>query len=410
MTSSSSQSRLPYGLIIFFGCVLATIPFGPRATMGFFMTPITVENGWSREIFSLAIAVQNLVWGLAQPFAGMIADRYGTARVLVGGALTYFLALYWMAHVTDPTAFTLSAGIMMGVGIAGCAFFLVLAAFTRLLPASLRSVAFGLGTAAGSLGQFLFSPLSQYLIADYGWRTALIILAFSVLIVPLLAPIFRGKPQTAVNESGIKDQTMIEALKEAFGHRSYILLVFGFFVCGWHVAFITTHLPPFISDMGIDAKWGGWAIAFIGLFNMAGAFTAGILGNKMSLRTMLSFIYLARAVVISVFLIVPISVPSILIFSATMGLLWLSTVPPTQGLVTKMFGTRYVATLFGFVFLSHQIGAFLGVWLGGVLYDKSGTYDTIWWLSIALGIFAALVHWPIKEEPVERLQAAQSVR
>jgi predicted MFS family arabinose efflux permease len=198
---------------------------------------------------------------------------------------------------------------------------------------------------------------------------------------------------------------MIEALKEAFGHRSYILLVFGFFVCGWHVAFITPHLPPFISDMGIDVKWGGWAIALIGLFNMAGSFIAGILGTKMPLRTMLSFIYFARAVVIAIFLLLPLTVPSILVFSAAMGLLWLSTVPPTQGLVAKMFGTRYVATLFGFVFLSHQIGAFLGVWLGGVLYDQTGSYDIIWWLSIALGIFAAIVHWPIKEEPVERLQA-----
>jgi predicted MFS family arabinose efflux permease len=405
MTVFTPKSRLPYGLIIFFGCVLATIPFGPRATMGFFLTPITVENGWSREIFSLAIAVQNLVWGIAQPFAGMIADRYGTARVLVGGSLIYFVALYWMSTVTDPTAFTLSAGLLMGAGIAGCAFFLVLAAFTRLLPPSLRSIAFGLGTAAGSLGQFLYSPISQYLIADYGWRTALIILAVSVLIVPLLAPIFKGKPEAVATSDGAKDQSLKEALVEAFSHRSYILLVFGFFVCGWHVAFITTHLPPFISDMGIDAKWGGWAIALIGLFNMVGSFAAGIMGNKMALRKMLSFIYLARAVVIAIFLMMPITVTSILVFSASMGLLWLSTVPPTQGLVTKMFGTRYVATLFGFVFLSHQIGAFLGVWLGGVLYDQTGSYDIIWWLSIALGIFAALVHWPISEEPVERLQA-----
>ncbi|HAT86346.1 MFS transporter [Cohaesibacter gelatinilyticus] len=405
MSAFSPKSRLPYGLIIFFGCVLATIPFGPRATMGFFLTPITVENGWNREIFSLAIALQNLVWGIAQPFAGMIADRFGTARVLVSGALIYFVALYWMSTVTDPTVFTLSAGLLMGVGIAGCAFFLILAAFTRLLPPSLRSVAFGLGTAAGSLGQFLYSPISQYLIADYGWRTALIILAASVLIVPLLAPIFRGKPESVTSADGAKDQSLIEAMTEAFTHRSYILLVFGFFVCGWHVAFITTHLPPFISDMGIDAKWGGWAIALIGLFNMAGSFVAGIMGNKMALRTMLSFIYLARAVIIAIFLMVPISVASILVFSAAMGLLWLSTVPPTQGLITKMFGTRYVATLFGFVFLSHQIGAFLGVWLGGILYDQTGSYDIIWWLSIALGIFAALVHWPIKEEPVERLQA-----
>ncbi|MCT4657339.1 MAG: MFS transporter [Cohaesibacter sp.] len=408
MSTELQKSRLPYGLIIFFGCVLATIPFGPRATMGFFMTPITMENDWSREIFSLAIAIQNLVWGVAQPFAGMIADRYGTARVLVAGSLVYFAALFWMSQVTDPTAFTLSAGLLMGIGIAGSAFFLVLAAFTRLLPMHLRSLAFGLGTASGSLGQFLFSPISQQLIDQYGWRTALFVLAFTVLIVPVLAPIFRGKPSAPAPQSGEKDQSLGEAIREAFGHRSYQLLVFGFFVCGWHVAFITTHLPPFINDMGIEAKWGGWAIAMIGLFNVLGAFVAGILGGKMSLRYMLSFIYFARAVVITIFLLVPVSVPSILIFSGAMGLLWLSTVPPTQGLVTKMFGTRYVATLFGFVFLSHQIGAFLGVWLGGVLYDQMGNYDVIWWISIALGVFAALVHWPIREEPVERLQAVHA--
>ncbi|WP_373235434.1 MFS transporter [Cohaesibacter celericrescens] len=401
--TDTQQSRLPYGLIILLGCFVAVVGFGPRATMGFFLTPVTVENGWSREVFSLAIAVQNLAWGVAAPFAGMLADRFGTARVLVLGAVAYALSLYWMSTATDPLAFTLSAGVLMGVGIAGCGFFLILAAFTRLLPAHLRSVAFGLGTAAGSMGQFIFAPLSQWLLSAFGWRETLVIMAVIVLIIPFIAVVFRGKPTFNASQ-GQADQTMAEALREAFGHNSYILLVFGFFVCGWHVAFITTHLPPFIADFGIDAKWGAWAIALIGLFNMAGAFTAGILGGKMSLRYMLSFIYLSRAVVITIFIILPISVPSILAFSAAMGLLWLSTVPPTQGLVTKMFGTRYVATLFGFVFLSHQIGAFLGVWLGGVLYDTYGNYDVIWWISIALGIFAALIHWPIREEAVERLQ------
>ena len=405
--SDIQQSRLPYGLIILLGCLVAVVGFGPRATMGFFLTPVTVENGWSREIFSFAIAIQNLAWGLAAPFAGMLADRFGTARVLVAGALAYAASLYWMSMVTDPTSFTLSAGVLMGVGIAGCGFFLILAAFTRLLPPHLRSVAFGLGTAAGSMGQFIFAPLSQWLLSAYGWREALVIMAVIVLIIPFIAVVFRGKPSTSV-EKGQVDQTLPEALREAFGHNSYILLVFGFFVCGWHVAFITTHLPPFIDDFGIDAKWGGWAIAFIGLFNMVGAFTAGILGGKMSLRYMLSFIYLSRAVVITIFIMLPVTVPSILVFSASMGLLWLSTVPPTQGLVTKMFGTRYVATLFGFVFLSHQIGAFLGVWLGGVLYDSYGNYDVIWWISIALGVFAALIHWPIREEAVKRLQTAET--
>ncbi len=404
-TSAPQTTRLPYGLIIFLGCLVAIIGFGPRATMGFFLNPISVENGWSRDIFSFAIAIQNLVWGVAQPFAGMIADRYGTARVLIGGALAYTVALYWMSGVTDPTSFTMSAGVLMGIGIAGSGFFLVLAAFTRLLPEHLRSIGFGLGTAAGSMGQFLFAPLSQGLLDAYGWRDTLVIMAVIVLLLPLIAPVFRGKPK-AVAVAGQADQSLMDALREAFAHRSYQLLVFGFFVCGWHVAFITTHLPPFIADMGIDAKWGGWAIAFIGLFNVIGAFVAGVMGNKVSLRYMLSFIYFARAVVITIFVLLPITVPSVLIFSGAMGLLWLSTVPPTQGLVTKMFGFRYVATLFGFVFLSHQIGAFLGVWLGGVLYERTGSYEIIWWMSIGLGIFAALVHWPIREEPVARLQKA----
>ena len=401
------KSRLPYGLIIFLGCLIAIIGFGPRSTMGFFLTPVTVENGWSREVFSLAIALQNLVWGVAQPIVGMVADRFGTAKVLTAGAVAYAVSLYWMSTVTDPTSFTLSAGMLMGIGIAGSGFFLVLAAFTRLLPPHFRSVAFGLGTAAGSMGQFLFAPISQGLLAAYGWRETLIIMAVIVLIVPLIAPVFRGKP-AAFATAGQADQTLLAALREAFGHNSYILLAFGFFVCGWHVAFITTHLPPFIADFGIDAKWGGWAIALIGLFNMIGAFTAGILGGRVQLRYMLSFIYLARSVVITGFVLLPVSVPSILAFSALMGLLWLSTVPPTQGLVLKMFGTRYVATLFGFVFLSHQIGAFLGVWLGGVLYDAFGSYDVIWFISIGLGIFAALVHWPIKEEAVARLQTNEA--
>lgn len=405
--SKSSQTALPYGLIILLGCLVAVVGFGPRATMGFFLNPVTMENGWNREVFSFAIAIQNLVWGITQPFAGMVADRFGTARVLTVGALAYAAALFWMSTSTDPTSFTLSAGVLMGMGIAGSGFFLVLAAFTRLLPAHIRSVAFGLGTAAGSLGQFLFAPLSQGLLAAFGWRETLVIMSILVLVVVLIAPVFRGRPASSATEHSA-DQSLGEALREAFGHRSYILLVFGFFVCGWHLAFITTHLPPFIADEGIDAKWGGWAIALIGLFNMIGAFSSGILGGKLPLRIMLSFIYFARAVVIAFFILFPVTEMSILLFSAGMGLLWLSTIPPTQGLVTRMFGARYVATLFGFVFLSHQIGSFLGVWLGGILYDNLGNYDVIWWLSIALGIFAALVHWPIKEEAVERLQTANA--
>lgn len=402
-----SQTRLPYGLVIFLGCAIAAIGFGPRSVMGFFLTPITMENNWSREVFSLAIAFQNLMWGLAQPFAGMIADRYGTARVLVAGSITYSLALFWMSSASDPSTFMLSAGILMGIGIAGSGFFLVLAAFSRLLPPHIRTVGFGLGTAAGSLGQFLFAPISQGLMASYGWRETLVIISVIVLIVPLIAPVFRGRLASSANP-GESEQSLGEALREAFGHKSYILLVFGFFVCGWHLAFITTHLPPYLADEGIDAKWGGWAIALIGLFNVIGAFASGLLSGRFAMRYVLSLIYLARSIAIALFILMPTSELTVLLFSASMGLLWLSTVPPTQGLVIKMFGVRYIATLFGFVFLSHQIGSFLGVWLGGVLYDSYGSYDIIWWLSVALGIFAALVHWPIREQAVPRLAATQA--
>jgi MFS family permease len=370
--------------------------------MGFFLTPMTSEYGWGREIFALAIAIQNLVWGAAQPFAGMLADRFGTARVLSGGALLYGLGLALMAYTSDPVTLQLTAGVVLGLGIAGSAFLLVTTAFARLLPPELRTIGFGIGTAAGSLGQFIFAPLGQGFISAYGWQAALLIMAALSLAVPALSFVLRGKPQPAAVRPGEKDQSIPEALREAFGHGSYRLLVIGFFVCGFQIAFVTVHFPPYLADIGIPAVYAGWALALIGLFNIAGSLYSGVLSGRMPRRWILAAIYFARAVAIAVYILLPPSVPATLVFAAVLGFLWLSTVPPTQQLVVVMFGTRYLATLFGFVFFSHQVGSFFGVWLGGLLYDRTGSYDVVWWLSVALGVFAAIVHMPIVERQVPR--------
>jgi MFS family permease len=406
MTASSVAAERPLHsaaapVIIAIGCLIAILATGPRTTMGFFLTPMTTEFGWSREVFALAIAIQNLAWGIGQPFVGMLADRFGTARVLTIGTLLYSLGLVLMAHTSDPVMLQLTAGVVIGLGIAGSAFLLVIAAFSRLLPEKQRPLAYGLGTAAASVGQFIFAPLGQAFIHTWGWQTTLIIMAAMILVVPALAWFVRGKPQAAPVAPGHADQSILGALREAFGHRSYRLLVAGFFVCGFQVAFIIVHLPPYLADLGL-AAWGGLALALIGLFNIIGSIGTGILSGRMPRRVILAVLYLARSAVIAGFILVPASPLSVIVFSVLMGVLWLSTVPPTQQLIIVMFGPRYVATLFGFVFLSHQVGSFLGVWLGGVLYDRTGSYDVVWWLSIALGVFAAIVHMPIVERQVPR--------
>jgi MFS family permease len=402
---TGSSARFPLWAIVLAGCLIAMTTFGPRSTMGFFLTPMVNEYGWSRETFSLAIAIQNLMWGAGQPFFGAIADRYGTARVLVIGAVLYGAGLAIMSVADTPLWLHVSAGLLIGLGVAASSFGIVLAAFGRAVTPEKRTIVFGFGTAAGSFGQFLFSPLTQAFITNFGWSAALQILAAMMIVVPLLAIVLQGKP-TAVPLKGGRDQSIGEALSEAMGHRSYVLLVFGFFVCGFHVAFITAHLPAYIRDMGLDPAWGAWAIALIGLFNIVGSLASGVLSGRYSKPIFLALIYLARSVVIVGFLLLPLSPATLLAFSALMGLLWLSTVPPTNGLVAIMFGTRYLAMLGGLVFFSHQIGSFLGVWLGGYLYDVYGSYDVVWWLGVALGVFAAVVHWPIEERPVDRLKAA----
>ena len=384
-------------LVIVAGCLISLLSFGPRSIMGLFLQPMTEARGWSREMFALAIAFQNIMWGIGQPIAGAIADRYGSGRVLVAGGLLYAAGLALMSWAPSAPWLHLSAGLLIGVGLAAASFSIVLAAFGRRVPAEKRSIVFGIGTAAGSMGQFLFAPFGQGLIQTIGWSEALIFLAVLMLAIPVLALALAGKPGT--EGEIIREQSFGQALAEAFAHRSYLLLVAGFFVCGFHVAFITTHLPPYIVDLGLDPRIGAWALALIGLFNVVGSLASGWIGQTYSKPIFLALIYLSRAVAIALFVLLPATPATVLVFAATIGLLWLSTVPPTSGLVAVMFGPKYMATLMGIVFLSHQIGAFLGVWLGGRLYDQTGSYDVVWWLGVGLGIFAAIVHWPIEERP-----------
>lgn len=404
-TSSSEVLWQSVPFIITCGCLIGLLSFGPRAALGLFLTPVTEAREWSRETFALALAIQNLIWGFGQPIAGMLADKFGTARILSLGAAIYAAGLVLMAWAPTPLWLHMSAGILIGLGIAFASFSLVLATFGRVVSPEKRSIAFGFGTASGSFGQFLFAPLGQALQDGIGWQAALFVMAALVMLIPLLSVPLKGRANDA-EEGEAGSQSLMAAITEAFGYRSFLLLVAGFFVCGFHVAFITVHLPAYIVDRGMDPIWGAWAIALIGLCNIVGALASGYIGGRYSKPIFLALIYFARSVVITLFLLLPVSPATILMFAGAMGLLWLSTIPPTSGLVAVMFGPRYMATLFGFVFFSHQIGSFLGIWLGGKLFDETGSYDAIWWIGIALGIFAAIVHWPIKEAPMAEVKAA----
>lgn len=401
MGMSVRQSRKMWVLVAI-GGLIALLGLGIRANFGLFLAPMSAELGWGREVFALAIAIQNLMWGLGQPLAGMVADRFGTARVLALGGLLYGLGVYGMAQASSPSALYMTGGLLVGLGMSAASFSLVLAALGRMVPERHRTLAFGITTAAGSMGQFLLVPLGQKFMEAYGWSTALIFLAVIVALIIPLSTAMRGRAEEA---AGAMKQSMGEALREAGQHSGYLYLTAGFFVCGFHVAFIATHLPAYITDRGLSAEIGAWSLATVGLFNVFGAIMAGVLGNHFQKKNRLSLIYLSRAVIIALFVLLPISPTTVLLFSAAIGLTWLSTVPLTGGIVAQVFGPRYMATLFGFVFLSHQFGSFLGVWLGGYLFDHTGSYDIVWWLGVALGLFAALVHLPINERPAARLAA-----
>lgn len=400
----SLAARAPL-LVVLCGCLIAMLSFGPRASSGIFLLPMTGEFGWGRDTFGLAIAIQNLLWGVGTPFAGAVADRFGVTRVLCAGAVLYAAGLALMAFSSTPGLLHLSAGVLVGFGLSGCSFNIVLAAFGKMLPEKWRPLSFGAGTAAGSFGQFLFPPLAAGLNTTIGWHETLIIFGLAMLLIMPFSLALAGSRAPARAQE--PQQTIGAALGEAFRHRSYVLLVLGFFTCGFQLAFVTTHLPAYLTDRGLSLAIGGWTLAAIGLANMVGSLGSGWLSSRMPRRYLLAGIYAARGVAIAVFVMLPASPVTSIGFGVVLGLLWLSTVPPTSGLVMLMFGTRYLAMLYGFAFFSHQVGGFLGVWLGGLFYEKLGSYDFVWWLSVALSFASAAINLPIVERPVERAPAPQ---
>jgi MFS family permease len=398
-------------VIVLGGCLIAMLAFGPRSALGFFLTPLSSANGWGRDVFALAIATQSLLYGAAQPFAGALADRFGSQRVIVAGALLYALGIFLMAQASSPAMLYLSAGVLVGFGLSGCSFNLVITSIAKVVPESWRSMVFGAGTAAGSFGQFLYSPLGVALIDAYGWRAALeVFTGLLLLIIPLALIV--APPRPAPSRAGVAGsshaapaQTYRQALAEALAHRSYVLLVLGFFTCGFQLGFVTVHLPSYLIDRGLSAQVGGWTLGLIGLFNIIGAMTSGWLGSRVPKRYILSCIYFSRALAVIGLVTLPASPLVALIYGAVTGLLWLSSVPPTSGLVAVMFGTRWLAMLFGVAFFSHQVGGFLGVYLGGVIYERTGSYDIVWWLGVLFGVISAVINLPIVEKPVARLAA-----
>lgn len=391
-------------VLIASGLVLS-LAMGVRHGFGFWLQPISQEYGWTRETYSLALALQNLMWGAFGPFAGMAADRFGTARVVIVGALLYAAGLLWMALVDQPGLFVIGSGILIGAALSCTAFGAISGIIGRVAPVAQRSWAFGLSSAAGSLGQFLLMPVEQQLILRSGWDNALFMLAALVLAVMLPMAWYLREP--VAEKTHGPQQSILEATREAFSYRPFLFLVAGYFVCGFQVVFIGVHLPAYLKDQGImDPNVAVIALALVGLFNIFGSYYAGKLGGRLPKRYLLSTIYFGRVVVISLFLLAPLSPWSVYIFSATLGLLWLSTVPLTNGIIAGIFGVKYLSMLAGFVFFSHQVGSFLGVWLGGYLFTLQGSYNTVWAITLGLGVFAGLINLPINEKPIARAAVA----
>jgi len=389
------------GVVIAAACLISLLGFGARSSFGLFLEPVSGARGWGREVFALALAVQNLVWGFGVPIASALSDRFGPSRVLAGGALMYALGTAGMAVSDTGAMLNLFAGIITGLGVAMSSFSIALAAMVRVVAIEKQSVVLGLGTAAGSLGQVLFSPLSQYFIDAWGWESTLFLLGFSTLAIAPLAFLLPGA--SAVGDASKVEQSIGEALAEALRHRGYVLPTAGFFVCGFHVAFIAVHMPAWVRDLGLGPEVGAYALAIIGLMNIAGSFASGLVGRYWKKKNGLVAIYALRAICITGLMLLPKTALTIYAFAASMGLLWLSTVPLTSGIVAQVFGARYMATLFGVVFLGHQLGSFSGVWLGGYLYDTTGNYDAVWRAGVALSVLATLLHLPINERPLDRL-------
>ena len=397
----SEQKTLSMTQLLVCGAAIVTMSMGIRHGFGLWLLPITQSMDWSRETFSFAIAIQNISWGLAGVFAGMVADRFGAVRVLIVGAIAYALGLIGMAYAPTPLLFTGSAGVLVGLAQAGTTYAVVYGVIGRNISAEKRSWAMGITAAAGSFGQFLMVPTEGYLIASLGWQTALVVLALMALVIIPLSIGLR-EPGFTTGAPLRRDQTITQAMREAFKYRSFQLLTAGYFVCGFQVVFIGVHLPSYLKDHGMAPQVASYALALIGLFNVVGTYGAGMLGQHFRKPRILAFIYLSRAVTISVFLLLPLSPMGVYVFASVMGLLWLSTVPATNATVAQIFGVAHLSMLSGMVFLSHQVGSFLGVWLGGVLYDQTGSYNAAWLIAIALGVFAALINLPVKEEAIVR--------
>jgi len=394
--------RLSMLQVLLCGAAIVMLSMGIRHGFGLWLLPITAEQGWTRETFAFAIAIQNLAWGVFGIFAGMLADRFGAFKVLVAGAVLYALGLVGMALAQTSFLFVLTTGLLIGAAQAGTTFAVIYGVIGRQVPAERRSWAMGVAAAAGSFGQFLLVPVEGWLILSFGWQEALLILAAVVL---LIAPLAWGLREPVLGAGGapvVREQSIMQALREAARYRSFQLLMAGYFVCGFQVVFIGVHLPSYLKDFGLAPHVASYALALIGLFNVFGTYIAGALGQRLAKRKILAFIYLARSVAITLFLLAPLTPASVYVFAAVMGLLWLSTVPPTNALVAQIFGVAHLSMLGGFVFFSHQIGSFLGVWLGGLLYDQTGSYDVVWLLAIGLGVLAAMVNLPINEQPIRR--------
>ncbi len=400
-TKIAQPRRLPPELVIFAGCIIAVLTFGPRSAIGIFQLPILQENGWGSDIFSFAMAMQYLLWGIGQPVAGALADKYGSARVLSVGLVLYGAGLMLMSWSSTPLTFTLTSGVLMGFGLSACSFNLVIGALAKLVPAHMRGIAFGAGTAAGSFGQFLFAPITGGLVQTYGWHATVVGFGVMMLFVIPLARFVASAPASSEPRGAAPQQSFRQALMQAFRHKSYLLLVAGFFTCGFQLAFVTVHFQKYVVESGIAPEVGYWAFALVGIFNIFGSLSSGWLSEKMPKRWVLSAIYFSRAAVTILFIMMPPTAFSCYLFGALSGFLWLSTVPPTSSLIGVMFGTRFFSTLYGFAFLSHQVGGFIGLMLAGWLRESTGSYAAMWWMSVALGVFSGLINLPIEERHVD---------
>ncbi|MFM7346234.1 MAG: MFS transporter [Tagaea sp.] len=392
----------PFMVVLICGALVLTVLMGLRQSMGLFLKPMTIELSVGREVFAFGLAVSNLLWGAAGPFAGMLADKYGTGRAVLIGGILYVLGFWALSEAHDGTLIYVG-NVLQGFAMAGAGFSIILGAVCRAAPPEKRSWALGIVSAGGSFGQFAFVPYADYFLRSFDWRFAFLALAITALTI---LPLARGVSGFAAPPAARGAQTAGQALKESMGHSGFWLLTIGFFVCGFQVVFVGVHLPAYIADKGLEAWSAAYALALVGLFNIVGTYTAGVMGTKGVKKKLLAYIYLGRSAVFIIFLLVPVSEYSVIAFGAALGLFWLSTVPLTSGLVAQIFGTTWMSMLYGIVFFSHQIGSFMGAWLGGKFFDMYGNYDLVWGMCVALGFVAAALHWPIKDAPMPRLATA----